>query len=115
MTDAERLTLLETLLGKGQNPDALAFCLSDCERLILDYCSLDALPEELESLLARMAADRFRMSAFGQAEAACGPVSSLSEGSKSVSFGGAAAAAVDQSGLLGSYARQLARYRRLRW
>lgn len=113
MTDGKRLALLNALLGEGRNEQVLAFCLSDCERLILDYCNLDALPEGIDPLLVRMAADRFRMGGYGQADAPGGPVAALSEGSKSVSFAGAAA--VDASGLLGDYAKQLSRYRRLAW
>lgn len=115
MTRAERVALLNKLLGLGQDEEVLVFCLMSCEQAILDYCALSELPEALEPLLVQMAADKFRMSGFGAAETPTGPVKSLSEGSKSVTFSGAAEASADTSGLLNNYAAQLQRYRRLRW
>lgn len=115
MTRAERIALLNKLLGLGQDEEILAFCLASCEQAILDYCAICRLPEALEPLLVQMAADKFRASGFGAAETPTGPVKSLSEGSKSVTFGGAAEATADTSGILNNYAAQLQRYRRLRW
>lgn len=101
------LDKLKLLLGEEfEGQDALlSFLLESATDLALTYCNLEALPEQLESLVVRMAADLVRQNG-GQAKV-------LSEGSKSVTF--AAAAEIDPSGLLKSYSAQLNAYRRLRW
>ena len=71
MTRAERIALLNKLLGLGQDEEVLVFCLMSCEQAILDYLGevgfayrqdiarlLRIGPRQCWPILHRMLADR---------------------------------------------------------
>ena len=103
MLDKLKLLLGDSFAGQDA---LLSFWLDAAIDFALSYCNLSELPQRMENLVVRMAADLARSSSGGTAK-------SLTEGSKSVTF--ASVADFDPSGLLGSYAAQLNAFRRLRW
>lgn len=111
------LDTMQGLLPAGANETAAQFCLDDCTHLVLDYCHLDELPRELESVVIRMAVDLYRLQGYGQATAPEGPVTQLKEGDQSVSYAADRAGAIAGSGaaLLTNYAGRLTPFRKLRW
>ncbi len=106
---------LKGLLGIPEEDDSrdpqLAFILEDARETILNYCNIEELPEGLVNTAYRMAMDLFRNENVGQAEAAAGPVSSLSEGDTSVSFHQSVDEAFKDT-ILKDYRPSLNRYRK---
>lgn len=78
---------LKMLLGIKDNrrDELLSFIISDIESMILSYCKIDTLPEQLNSLVPVMAADMYRRKGYGQ-ETSPETVTSISQGQRSVSI-----------------------------
>lgn len=65
--------------------ELLSFLIDDCVNLVLSYCRIEELPKRLESLIASMSVRMYRDNGYGQTDAPQ-TVSSISEGSRSVSY-----------------------------
>lgn len=120
----DRLETLKLVLGiqDKKRDELLLFALEAVEDQVLAYTGLKAIPGELERPLALMAASYYKGASLGSAEAAPGPVVSVSRGNVSTSFavsdGGEAAAGTfglsDGDGFFG-WRNALDRYRKVRW
>lgn len=86
-TEKKILSDVKLLLGMQCNDsDALlSFLIYDCVNLVLSYCRITELPKKLESLIATMSVRMYRDNAYSQTDI---PqiVSSISEGSRSISY-----------------------------
>lgn len=87
LNKADALQKTKMLLGiEGDSRDnLLSFLIDDCERLALDYCRIDELPEGLYDVIPQMAARKYRDNGYGT-EAAPQTVKSLSQGARSVGY-----------------------------
>lgn len=83
----ECLIQLKMLLGieDGGKDKLLSFIISDTERMILDFCRLDTLPTQLESLVPVIAADYYRAKGYGT-EQSPEVIKTITEGDRSVSY-----------------------------
>ena len=81
------LEKLKMLLGiEDEKTDGiLNFLIEDTQNLILGYCRLEFIPQQLESLIPVVAADMYRAKGYGEA-AAPEIVKSISEGDRSVTL-----------------------------
>lgn len=79
---------LKQLLGiEDESEDvALEFIIADVNEIIMNYCHVDEVPGGLLNTSYRMAMDIYRNEAVGQADAATGAVSSITEGDTTTSF-----------------------------
>lgn len=87
LNEANALETAKMLLGiEGDCRDnLLSFLIEDNINLILNYCRISDFPQELESLLPVMTADRYRRASYGQ-EKADKVVKSETQGSVSKSY-----------------------------
>lgn len=87
LNKANALETAKMLLGiEGDCRDnLLSFLIEDNINLILNYCRISDFPQELESLLPVMTADRYRRASYGQ-EKADKVVKSETQGSVSKSY-----------------------------
>ena len=87
LNKANALETAKMLLGiEGDCRDnLLSFLIEDNINLILNYCRITDFPQELESLLPVMTADRYRRASYGQ-EIADKVVKSETQGSVSKSY-----------------------------
>ena len=87
LNKANALEPAKMLLGiEGDCRDnLLSFLIEDNINLILNYCRITDFPQELESLLPVMTADRYRRASYGQ-EIADKVVKSETQGSVSKSY-----------------------------
>ena len=71
LNKANALETAKMLLGiEGDCRDnLLSFLIEDNINLILNYCRISDFPQELESLLPVMTADRYRRASYGQEKA----------------------------------------------
>ena len=79
---------LKKLLGiedESKN-EILEFVIANVEEIIKNYCHVDEVPEGLNHTAYRMAMDLYRNENMGDATAAIGAVSSISEGDTTTSF-----------------------------
>lgn len=111
MLELEKLKLLLGISGEQQDP-LLQFTLDDAKDMILAYCNIKALPEQLENTAYRMAMELYRNENLGHEETAVGSVSSISEGDTSTSFNISVSEGFKDS-LLKDYKAVLSRYRRV--
>lgn len=110
--DVKKLKALLGLTEEQEQEPALLFIMDNVREMILNYCSLEELPEGLNNTAYRMAVDLYRAEAIGEKEAAL-TVASVSEGDTGTSFGSSS----DQirGTILKNYQEQLNRYRRMVW
>lgn len=111
MLELGKLKLLLGISGEQQDP-LLQFTLDDAKDMILAYCNIKELPEELENTAYRMAMELYRNENLGHEETAPGSVSSISEGDTSTSFNTSVSEGYKDS-LLKDYKAALNRYRRV--
>lgn len=88
----------------------LDYLLEEVVRRVLNYCNLDAIPDELDYTIARMA-DLALKQALGQLD---GEAKTIKVGDTSVSFDTDAATKALNS-LMGDFEGELNEFRRLRW
>nr|DAZ26014.1 MAG TPA: Head Tail Connector Protein [Caudoviricetes sp.] len=81
------LEKVKLLLGitDTQKDDLLLLVLDMITAPAIEHCKLTEAPEKMESTIVRMAADLYRMEGYGQ-ESAPQTMTSMTEGSRSVSF-----------------------------
>ena len=97
MAEEELLKTVKALIGEDMDEAAVKILLADAENIILDFCHIEELPEQLISLKRSIAVKLYnRMGQEGSA--------SYSEGGKSQSF---------ESILTDTDKRLLYRYRRM--
>lgn len=110
-----KITRLKALLGieDTSKDDILEFVVENVEETIKNYCNLDKVPIELNSIVIRMAIDLYRNENLGNEESSLGSISSISEGDTTVSYRSSASEFKDS--LLKNYEKQLKRYRKLVW
>lgn len=112
------LEKLKGLLGiKDESKDfALQYVIDTVTDMVLNYCSIDSLPEKLENIVLSICIDKYRADSIGN-EQAQGVVKGITEGDVSVSFGSANSVTDNPStAFLKNYTAQLDRFRKLgRW
>lgn len=113
--DKERmLGRLQVMLGTDESKDKLlGYLLEDAANAVRRDCRLPdgVLPDGLEGIICRIAADFYRTQGYGQAEREA-PITSYTEGPRSWSY------AVDKrtaAEIVGGYSAELAPYRRMGW
>ena len=112
------LLKLKQLLGITEDSKnfVLQYVIDTVTDMILSYCNIKILPDQLENIVLMMCMDMYRAESFGQ-ETTQGSVKSMTEGDVSISFG-SAYSTTDNPAMcfLKGYTAQLDRYRCLgRW
>ena len=113
LNKANALETAKMLLGiEGDCRDnLLSFLIEDNINLILNYCRITDFPQELESLLPVMTADRYRRASYGQ-EIADKVVKSETQGSVSKSYEDSTA---NDSHFLNNYRERLKPFINRKW
>ena len=101
LTDAERATVLQTLMSSDsrlskvkallgiqtEDHDAiLEYVIQTVEKMVLRYINWDTLPEDLENVLVVMCVSYYKSAGLGTTVAAPGAVSSVKRGDVQTSF-----------------------------
>lgn len=108
------LSKLVKLLGSEVDIDIADFCLEKSKDLILNYCNINGIPKNLETVCIAIAIDIFRSGFYGKAEAPAF-IKSISVGGTKTSFEDRQGKDVtDDSIFLKPYLSQLNGYVRLR-
>ena len=113
----EKLKMLLGITDEEQD-GVLSFILDTVTDMVLNYCNLDEIPQRLENIVVRMAADQYRSEGYGQA-AAPQVAQSVMRGDVTVNYGsgnnGNTAEITGGKSILDDYRAQLNAFRRLRW
>lgn len=111
------LNKLKQLLGISKDDNTkdvyLEFILDDVFQIIKDYCHIKEVPEELNTIVLKIAIDLYRNKNLGEEENTLGSISSISEGDTTVSYKSNVVEFKDS--LINDYKLQLNRYRKLVW
>lgn len=101
LTDAERATVLQTLMSSDsrlskvkallgiqtEDHDAiLEYVIQTVEKMVLRYINWDTLPEELENALVVMCVSYYKSAGLGNSSATTGPVASVKRGDVQTTF-----------------------------
>lgn len=102
---------VKMLLGiKDDSKDTLlSFLIDDCISLILAYCRIEFLPQQLKSLVPMIVADMYRAKGYG-AEEAPQTIKSVTEGSRSETYD----TNTPNEDILASYSKRLEPYRNIK-
>ena len=101
LTDAERATVLQTLMSSDsrfskvkallgiqtEDHDAiLEYVIQTVEKMVLRYINWDTLPEDLENVLVVMCVSYYKSAGLGNSSATTGPVASVKRGDVQTTF-----------------------------
>lgn len=101
LTDAERATVLQTLMSSDsrlskvkallgiqtEDYDAiLEYVIQTVEKMVLRYINWDTLPEDLENVLVVMCVSYYKSAGLGNSSATTGPVASVKRGDVQTTF-----------------------------
>lgn len=101
LTDAERATVLQTLMSSDsrlskvkallgiqtEDHDAiLEYVIQTVEKMVLRYINWDTLPEDLENVLVVMCVSYYKSAGLGDSSATTGPVASVKRGDVQTTF-----------------------------
>ena len=101
LTDAERATVLQTLMSSDsrlskvkallgiqtEDLDAiLEYVIQTVEKMVLRYINWDTLPEDLENVLVVMCVSYYKSAGLGNSSATTGPVASVKRGDVQTTF-----------------------------
>lgn len=106
--DIDRLRALLGITDESQDV-LIMFALENAREIVKSYCHVEEIPEELGTMVLRMAVDIYRNEQLGKADVPQ-TVSSVKVGDTSTSF--QAQASDFTTGLLKSYKMVLNRYRK---
>ena len=124
-TENSRLDAVKMLLGinNDESDGILNYVIQTVEQMVLNYINHETLPKELENPLVYMCVSYYKAAGLGTAEAARGPVSSVTRGDVQTSFatssGSSGSAATFNLGEDGNdffgWRTTLNQFRRMRW
>ena len=101
LTDAERATVLQTLMSSDsrlskvkallgiqtEDHDAiLEYVIQTVEKMVIRYINWDTLPEDLENVLVVMCVSYYKSAGLGNSSATTGPVASVKRGDVQTTF-----------------------------
>lgn len=114
--EIDKIDSIKTLLGSASpNEEVIMYWLQSTKQYILNYCNLNELPKELETILIEMTCLRIRYNTNGVG-AGVKNIASVNDGSQSVSYALAGQRSFSSDDdLLNQYKTQLNRFRRLKW
>lgn len=111
------LEKLKALLGISEEDTSkdviLQFVIDDVQEIILDYCHITELPQDLFTTAYKMCLDLYRNENLGSEESSLGSIASISRGDTSTSFRSNTTEFKDS--LLKDYKSKFNKYRKLVW
>lgn len=104
------------LAGQDISEAAQELAIDEVKQTILNYCHIDTVPAALNYTWANMALDLLLyQQGVTSGETQTGPVSSISEGDTTVTFGGENAHQAKLDDMVLDYRAQLQTFRQVKW
>lgn len=104
------------LLGSASpSNEVVKFWVESTKSMILNYCNLETLPDELNTLVVEITTLRIQSNSQGVGKGTR-VVASVTDGSQSVSYSNVGQKSItSDEDILNNYKAQLNRFRRLKW